>query len=93
MDGFTCLLMECSPPLPPQQAKASLATLRTLSMAATQSQTLLFILTANSWFYDGGTAFLRFFQNGEGEVSISIGCGYSRHGAENMATTNTTLDL
>ncbi|KAJ5459778.1 uncharacterized protein N7458_001330 [Penicillium daleae] len=37
-------------------------------MAATQSQTLLFILTANSWFYDGGTAFLRFFQNGEGEI-------------------------
>jgi hypothetical protein len=41
-------------------------------MAATEPQTLLFILTADSWFYDGGTAFLRFFQNGEGEVSIPI---------------------
>lgn len=47
-------------------------------MAATESQTLLSILTAGSWFYDGGTAFLRFFQNGEGEVSISIGLGYCK---------------
>lgn len=45
-------------------------------MAATELQTLLFIFTSESWFYGGGTAFVCFFYNGEGEVSISTGHGY-----------------
>ncbi|KAJ5404499.1 hypothetical protein N7509_004370 [Penicillium cosmopolitanum] len=42
-------------------------------MAATELQTLLFIFTSESWFYGGGTAFVCFFYNGEGEIFFDGG--------------------